>query len=59
MRNARAMLIRLTLLIPVLADNIAATGSGLYSTVCEANLAYSTVVSESRHLGRWRWFLFA
>jgi len=29
----------------VLAKNIAATGSGLYSTVCELNLAYTTVVS--------------
>jgi parallel beta-helix repeat protein len=29
----------------VLADNLAATGSGLYSTVCELNLAYNTVSS--------------
>jgi hypothetical protein len=29
----------------VLAKNIAATGSGLYSTVCELNLAYTTVAS--------------
>lgn len=29
----------------VLADNIAATGSGLYSTVCDTNIAYSTVAS--------------
>jgi parallel beta-helix repeat protein len=29
----------------VLAGNLGATGSGLYSTVCDANLAYSTVAS--------------
>jgi parallel beta-helix repeat protein len=29
----------------VLAGNLAATGSGLYSTVCETNMAYSTVAS--------------
>ncbi len=29
----------------VLAKNIAATGSGLYSTVCELNMAYTTVAS--------------
>lgn len=29
----------------VLADNLAATGSGLYLTVCDANIAYSTVAS--------------
>jgi parallel beta-helix repeat protein len=29
----------------VLAGNLAATGSGLYLTVCEANIAYSTVAS--------------
>ena len=34
----------------VLADNIAATGSGLYSTVCELDLAYNTV---SANRGTW------
>ena len=29
----------------VLAGNLAATGSGLYMTVCDANLAYSTVAA--------------
>ena len=29
----------------VLADNLAATGSGLYLMVCDANIAYSTVAS--------------
>jgi parallel beta-helix repeat protein len=29
----------------VLADNLAATGSGLYLTNCDANIAYSTVAS--------------
>ena len=34
----------------VLADNLAATGSGLYSSICELNLAYSTV---SANRGTW------
>jgi hypothetical protein len=29
----------------VLADNLAATGSGLYSTVCDLNVAYSTIAA--------------
>jgi parallel beta-helix repeat protein len=29
----------------VLADNVAATGSGLYSTVCDTDIAYSTLAS--------------
>ena len=35
----------------VLADNIAATGSGLYLTVCDANIAYSTVASNGAAWG--------
>ena len=37
----------------VLAKNIAATGSGLYSTVCELNLAYTTVASNRDPSDTW------